>query len=203
MLVKMNCANGITGLDPQLPSENRVPIQRASGTMKQWTIDLSKHYILTIGFRYSDPTFRTNQYYITNGRVKDLTNNQGVTDCSVELSGTTLTVKGGSSSSSYVDISLTEVGIIGEVSGEVPLAEALTTVTGTNSYTLLKDYKYLVAQTWDTGGGDWTNAGTLNDEYADEKIIQSYMSTMVWYDVKQGDIYKNIQNGTLRLTGFA
>lgn len=92
----------------------------------------------------------------------------------------------------------------GDVGGEVePIAEALTTVTGTNSYTLLKDYKYLTVQTWDSGGGDWTNAGTLNNEYADEKILLSNMSTMVWYDVKQGDIYKNVLSGTLRLIGFA
>ena len=82
---------------------------RATSTMKTFTVDASKRYILVLVLRYNDTTYRTNTYYVANGTLSDLSNNSGATDLVVTLSGTSLSVKGGSAASYYCDISLIQL----------------------------------------------------------------------------------------------
>lgn len=108
-----------------------------------------------------------------------------------------------SGTSNSTNIPLKIIGIkkgLGETAE--PIATPLTVVTGTGSYTLNKDYKYLFAYTWSNDGSDYTNVGRLNDKSADARINQNYSSVMVWYNVKKNDVYTNVSSATIRLIGL-
>ena len=85
---------------------------RVGGTMKTFTIDTSKSYVLTMTYRYNDSsgtTYRTNVYSIVNGTCTDLSNTSSATGLTASLSGTTLTITGGDTSSVRCDISLIQL----------------------------------------------------------------------------------------------
>ena len=83
---------------------------RTGTTMKTFTIDTSKSYVLVMTYRYaSDTTYRTNVYSVVNGTLADLTNTSDKTGLTASLSGTTLSVVGSGVSSVPCDISLVQL----------------------------------------------------------------------------------------------
>ena len=84
---------------------------RVSGTMKTFTVDTSKSYVLTMTYRYNDSSsvYRTNIYSIVNGTLADLTNNSTSTGLTASISGTTLTVTGSGVASVMCDITLVQL----------------------------------------------------------------------------------------------
>ncbi len=84
---------------------------RVSGTMKTFTVDTSKSYVLTMTYRYNDSSavYRTNVYSLVNGTLTDLTNTSESTGLTASISGTTLTVTGSGVASVMCDITLVQL----------------------------------------------------------------------------------------------
>ena len=82
---------------------------RRSGTMKQYTVDASKHYILVLCFKSNDASHRTNICYIHNGTLEYLDNPQESTGMTASISGNIVTVSGINSNSYYNDIVLIQL----------------------------------------------------------------------------------------------
>lgn len=82
---------------------------RTTSTMKTFTIDTSKHYILVLTYRYNDTTYRTTTYYVADGACTLFGGTQSTTDLTPTLSGTSLSVSGGTASSVNNDLSLIQL----------------------------------------------------------------------------------------------
>lgn len=84
---------------------------RVGGTMKTFTIDTSKSYVLTMTYRYNDSSsvYRTNVYSVVNGTLADLSNTSDKTGLTASLSGTTLTITGSGTTTIMCDISLIQL----------------------------------------------------------------------------------------------
>ena len=52
----------------------KAAMARSAGTMKTYTIDANKHYLLIDTVRYSDDNYRTNVYSVYNKTLTDMTN---------------------------------------------------------------------------------------------------------------------------------
>ena len=107
----LRCASGSSGgggaLSPILADGSQVT--RTSGTMKTYTIDSSKDYILICCLRIADTTYRTNSFYIHNNTLEELDNPASSTALTVSISGNTLTVSGQNSNSYNNDLTLIQL----------------------------------------------------------------------------------------------
>lgn len=110
-LVRATSGSGGGVLNVTIPTSGYACVTRSTSTMWSYTIDATKSYILIVGNRYEGTPYATSIYSIINGVLTDI-NNIGISisGTTTTLTGTTLEVKGGSTSpSSYHDITLVQL----------------------------------------------------------------------------------------------
>lgn len=84
-------------------------VARSASTMKQYTVDASKTYILIACFKNNDSEKRTDVCLIHNGTLEHMVSPIPSTGMTVSMSGNTVTVSGINSNSYYNDIILIQL----------------------------------------------------------------------------------------------
>lgn len=99
----LRAGKGGGGVNPTLVDSGC--IVRVSGTMKTFSVDTSKKYILTFTYKYNDNVFRSDICYIHDKTLEHLGSDEPPTGATISInaSGNTVTITGINTASYYND----------------------------------------------------------------------------------------------------